>query len=150
MENVQNKNIFDRINDSISQSITFKLISIGIMVMLLLIPKSMISDLIYEREQRMEATVHEITDMWSGSQTVAGPLLTVPYKVYIESEDKETMVESIRYATFLPDELSIESNIVPEERHRGIFKVIVYKAQLRLKGKFQTSGPDVIDHVADL
>ncbi len=140
MEANQNKNILDRINESISQSVTFKLISIGILILLLLIPKSMINDLILEREQRMHETVSEITNMWSGSQTVAGPVLTVPYKIYYESEDKKSLTEAIREATFLPDELDIRSTVVPEERYRGIFKVIVYKTQLRLTGKF--SKPD--------
>ena len=136
MENIQNKNIFDRINESISQSITFKLISIGILIILLLIPQSMISDLIIERQGRMQETIKEITDMWSRSQTVSGPILTIPYKAYYESEDKKTINEVVRNVTFLPDQLIIESDIIPEKRYRGIFKVIVYKTKLRLTGKF--------------
>jgi len=136
MENMQNKNMLDRINERISQSVTFKLISIGILILLLLIPKTMINDLIIERERRMEDTIHEVTNMWSGSQTISGPILTVPYKVYYESEDKKTINEIIRNATFLPEKLTIESNVEPEVRYRGIFKVIVYKAKLRLEGNF--------------
>jgi len=136
METNQSTNILDKINQRISQSITFKLISIGILILILLIPKSMINDLIIEREVRMEETVHEVTDMWSRGQTVTGPILTVPYKVYLESEDKKSIVEVVRNATFLPDQLTVETSIVPEERHRGIFKVIVYKAKLRLSGTF--------------
>lgn len=136
MEYPQIKNIFDRLNESISQSITFKLISIGILVLLLLIPKSMINSLITEREQRMHETVKEVTDKWSRKQTVSGPILTIPYKKYLMTKDKKNIKEMISYATFLPDQLQIESKIIPEERYRGIFKVIVYKAQLTIKGKF--------------
>lgn len=136
MENIQIKSFFDRLNESISQSITFKLISIGILVLLLLIPKSMINSLIVEREQRMHETVREVTDKWSRRQTVSGPILTIPYKKYLLTEDKKNIKEITRYATFLPEQLHIESNIVPEERYRGIFKVIVYKAQLSIQGKF--------------
>ena len=136
MENIQIKSIFDRLNESISQSITFKLISIGILVLLLLIPKSMINSLIVEREQRMHETVSEVTDKWSRRQTVSGPILTIPYKKYLLTEDKKNIKEIIRYATFLPEQLKIETTIVPEERYRGIFKVIVYKAQLSINGKF--------------
>jgi inner membrane protein len=96
----------------------------------------MISDLIVERQGRMEETVHEITDMWSRDQTVSGPVISIPYKIYYESDDKKAIKELARYATFLPDQLSIESTIVPEKRYRGIFKVIVYKAKLHLTGKF--------------
>lgn len=136
METIQSKNILDRINESISQSITFKLISIGILILLLLIPKQMINSLIIERENRMHQTVREVTDKWSRRQTVTGPILTIPYKKYLLTEDKKNIKEVTRYATFLPEELNIETNIQPEERYRGIFKVIVYKAGLSLKGKF--------------
>jgi inner membrane protein len=136
METIQSKNILDRINESISQSITFKLISIGILILLLLIPKSMINSLIVERERRMEETIHEVTDKWSRKQTVTGPILTIPYKKYIESEEGNNVKTLIKNATFLPEVLNIESEVVPEERYRGIFKVIVYKAQLTLKGRF--------------
>lgn len=136
MENIQIKSIFDRLNESIRQSITFKLISIGILVLLLLIPKSMINSLIVEREHRMHETVLEVSDKWSRKQTVSGPILTIPYKKYLLTDDKKNIKEIIRYATFLPEQLHIETNIVPEERYRGIFKVIVYKAQLSINGKF--------------
>ena len=139
METIQNKNIFDRINESISQSITFKLISIGILIFLLLIPKSMINSLIVEREHRMEETIHEVTDKWSRKQTVSGPILTIPYKKYIEGEDGTNVKTVIKYATFLPEVLNIKSQIEPEERYRGIFKVIVYKTLLSLKGSFSIS-----------
>lgn len=136
METIQNKNLLDRISGRISQSITFKLISIGILILLLLIPKTMINSLSIEREERMHETIQEVADKWSRRQTIVGPILTIPYKVFVESEDKKSMNEITRYATFLPQQLNIESQIEPEERYRGIFKVIVYKAKLKLHGIF--------------
>ncbi len=131
--------MLERLNEKISQSITFKLISIGILILLLLIPKTMINDLILEREQRMVETIHEVTDMWSGAQTLTGPVLTVPYKAYIEKEENNTirMQEVTRIATFLPENLNIVVEMQPEERYRGIFKVIVYTAKIQVKGKFE-------------
>jgi inner membrane protein len=136
METSQNKNILDRINEAISQSITFKLISIGLLILLLMIPKSMINDLILERESRMRHTVHEVTDKWSRSQIVSGPSLVIPYKKLVEATENVPAKTIIKYATFLPDLLKINSDVQPEERHRGIFKVIVYKSQLSLTGQF--------------
>jgi len=132
----QNKNILDRINERISQSITFKLISIGVLVLLLLIPKAMINDLILERERRMRETIHEVTDKWSRSQTISGPSIVIPYQKLIEMEEDKGVKTVIRHATFLPEELDITSIVEPEERYRGIFKVIVYKAKLTISGKF--------------
>ncbi len=136
METSQNKNILDKINERISQSITFKLISIGLLILLLLIPKSMINDMILERESRMRSTVHEVTDKWSRSQIVSGPYMVIPYKKHIEASENIPAKTIIKYATFLPDALIINSDVQPEERYRGIFKVIVYKSQLSLTGQF--------------
>lgn len=136
METSQNKNILDRINEAISQSVTFKLISIGLLILLLIIPQSMINDLILERENRMRSTVYEVSDKWSHSQVVSGPYLIIPYKTYVEATEKSPARTIIRYATFLPDALDINSDVKPEERYRGIFKVIVYKTKLSLSGQF--------------
>lgn len=136
METTQAKNILDRINDSISRSITFKLISIGILILILLIPQTMINSLIIERENRMNETVHEVTDKWSRRQTLSGPVLIVPYKKYIDAGDGKTLKTIVKQATFLPEQLKIDAEIIPEERYRGIFKVIVYKSLLLMKGIF--------------
>lgn len=136
METTQNKNILDRINERISQSVTFKLLSIGILVLLLMIPQSMINSLIVERERRMQETVHEVTDKWSRKQAISGPFLIIPYKKIIELEEDKGVKTVIKYATFLPEKLTIKSVIDPEERYRGIFKVVVYKTALSIRGNF--------------
>ena len=136
METGQNKKVLERINESISKSVTFKLLSIGILILILLIPQSMITSLIGEREQRMQSTIQEVTEKWSRSQTITGPSLVIPYKRFIMLEDDKGVKTVIRYATFLPDELNVSSTIEPEERYRGIFKVIVYKSDLEIEGGF--------------
>jgi inner membrane protein len=132
----ENKNMLEKINERISQSVTFKLLSIGILILILLIPQSMINSLIIERENRMRTTVQEVTSKWSGSQTISGPFLVVPYKTYVKQEDEKEVKTIVKYATFLPDSLNLHSVIHPEERYRGIFKVVVYKTQLSITGNF--------------
>jgi inner membrane protein len=132
----ENKNMLEKINERISQSVNFKLLCIGILILILLIPQSMINSLIIERENRMRTTVQEVTSKWSGSQTISGPFLVVPYKTYVKQEDEKEVKTIVKYATFLPDSLNLHSVIHPEERYRGIFKVVVYKAQLSITGNF--------------
>ena len=75
-----NPNMFERLNHWISNSATIKLISIGILILLLLIPTFMITSLIQERERTRETAINEVSNKWSREQIVCGPILTIPYK----------------------------------------------------------------------
>src|SRR5690242_14296967 len=78
MEIVQ-PNFFERLNNWIKESITVKLVSIGFLVLILLIPQAWIQSLIEERQQRADATLEEISSKWSGAQTLTGPALIIPF-----------------------------------------------------------------------
>ena len=121
-------------------SITIRLITIGILILLLLIPVSMIKNLIREREYRLQDAVKEVSSKWGNSQTITGLILTVPYlsytKMYEDDGEKYKLVKSTEYAHFLPEHLSIEGEVLPEIRYRGIYEVILYSAQLSLTGSF--------------
>jgi inner membrane protein len=121
--------------------VIFKGFLIGFLVLLLLIPTAMISDLIEERQFRQEEAVKEVNSKWAGGQTVTGPIITVPFNKRIENSKGET--EIIKdYAYFLPSKLDINTNIMPEERHRGIYKVVVYNSKIDLTGSFDEFNPE--------
>lgn len=121
-------------------AIILKTIFIGILIFILLIPLSMVDNLIYERESRLASVISEISSSWGAAQSVTGPMLTVPYRTMWQDEKGKTYTQ-INYAYFLPDTLDINSELVPEERWRGIFKVVVYKVNLTVSGRF--SYPDL-------
>ncbi len=134
---------FERANNWMKSSITIKLITIGILILLLLIPVSMVKDLIREREYRQNDAIKEVSSKWGEQQTIKGPVLTVPYKTFTkvyegEKSDKYKVVETIEYAHFLPDNLNIKGDISPEIRYRGIYEVIVYNSKIKIYGDFST------------
>ena len=102
-------NFFERANNWIRSSVTIRLITIGILILLMLIPIFMIQDLIRERERNQESATYEVSRMWGESQTLHGLVLTVPYltteKVYDNTERSTFHYEKrTEYAHFLPDE----------------------------------------------
>lgn len=111
----------------LSNSITFKVFIIGFLALVLLIPAIMIQELIKERQESQNAVITEISSKWGNKQTIAGPVLTLAIK-------------NGKNAHFLPENLNISGNIAPEIRYRGIYKVVVYNAILRVTGNF--SKPD--------
>ncbi|MBN1416617.1 MAG: cell envelope integrity protein CreD [Bacteroidales bacterium] len=124
----------EKIHMRITDSVSFKLAIIAIITLLLLIPAGMIQNLIREREQRCKDTINEVTSKWGNSQTLCGPVLTVPYKTYMQTNDG--IVTSIHHAHFLPSSLDISGSVVPEVRYRGIYEVIAYKTSLLYQGSF--------------
>lgn len=135
MENPEQTTWIEKLNDSLSRSVTVKLISVTFLVLLLLIPQSMITSLIGERESNMQDVMTDISGKWSGSQEVAGPVLVIPYMHSVVSEiGKVTRFK--KYAYFLPDSLDIESIVTPEKRYRGIYSIVVYKSDITLSGNY--------------
>jgi inner membrane protein len=119
-----------------TQSLTFKGITIALLVLLLLIPGSMIQDLIRERQGRSVETIQKINDKWSQDQTFCAPLLLVPYTkiVAVDKDKKPVRGDHLLYVT--PKELNISASLSPEERHYGIYKTILYKSDIHFEGNF--------------
>jgi inner membrane protein len=120
-------------------SIGIRLFLIALLSIVLLIPLFMIQSLIGEREFRRNEAVHEVSSKWGKAQTIAGPILTVPFKTRaVDAKGNATTV--IYYAHFLPDDLSISGEIQPEVRYRGIYKAVLYNAKLSFSGTFLASN----------
>ncbi|HKP95723.1 MAG TPA: cell envelope integrity protein CreD [Fibrobacteria bacterium] len=112
-----------------------KMAFIGLLMALLLIPVRMIQDLVREREGSRSSSEAEVTGKWGGTQRIAGPILTVPYRV-VTRDDKGKRDTAIEYAHFLPERMDLQGRLEPEIRHRGIFDVALFKADLDLEGAF--------------
>jgi inner membrane protein len=112
--------------------IVLKSFWIGFLVLLFLIPTFLISGLVTERQDREQAAVAEISSRWAGAQTVTGPVVGVPYMETVSDNSGGSKAEK-RWAYFLPARLEISTRMVPEKRYRGIYKVIVYTTELKVR-----------------
>jgi inner membrane protein len=121
-------------------SVIARLVVMGIILLGLLIPLSMVEAVVSERTGRRNSVASDISSTWGGAQLLAGPMLTVPYECTVTENDGRAR-QVIRRATFLPDGLSVQGSLNPEIRERNLFKVVVYAAQLTLTGRF--SSPDL-------
>jgi len=122
-------------------SYSVKMIIVSGLAILLLIPSFLIQDVIRERISLSEKVKSELYAQWGGKQVVAGPVLNVPFSVTEPGENNQ--VPNIRkgVAHFLPETLKTDGTLYPETRKRGIYKVVVYEGELKLKGTF--AQPDV-------
>jgi len=125
---------FEKINNAIKNSVSVKLLSIGFLIAILLLPQSMIKSLISDRQGNRQSAVSEVYDSWAAPLELNGPVLTVPYIELMEADGQQFTQK--RFAHFLPENLNISGTVDPETRKRGIYNVVVYATELSLNGNF--------------
>jgi len=122
------------------RSASLKVASIGFLALVLLIPLSMIEGVILDRGAVGDEARSDIMRTWGGTQLVGGPVIAVPYERLRPVNQNEQVVER-SWAYALPADLRIEAVFNTEVRYRGMHKVPVYSAELRISGTI--SPPDI-------
>jgi inner membrane protein len=115
------------------QSWTLKIGLLAIMGLFLLIPLEMIKSIIRERQQNSEKVKKEIASQWAGQQTLSGPVLNIPVKIFPSKKDAESYISVFH---LMPESLTINGGVKTEKRHKSIYQAVVYTADLTLSGEF--------------
>jgi inner membrane protein len=118
-------------------SVLFKLGVITLLIILLLIPSSWIQDIIVERQETQQQNIQNVSDNWSGSQLIQGPVLVIPYHKQLTP----TATEQIGYMYILPQDLHIKAALNTQIYKKGLVEVNVYNSKVLLKGNF--NQPDL-------
>jgi inner membrane protein len=140
------------------QSTIIKLLGVGALVLILLIPLVMITGVLSDRLSRRNEAVADITSSWGREQSVLGPVLGIPFQYKFKAvketpapdgkmERREVEETGIGTAYFLPESLKIDGDVQTQTLHRGIYEAAVFRAQVMLSGKFAPPdfGPLKID-----
>ncbi len=154
-----------------------RFIVVGVLALLMFIPLGLVSDVIQERARYSETTMRDISREWGGAQLLSGPLIVVPVtedvtydrkreavdpitgrtlrdeKNFIVYEHYEETVTERRPPIYLyPDRFDLNVSTRSQTRHRGIFAVPVYTADVGLDFNFDfklaeeaLSGDEVAD-----
>ena len=93
MENSENKNQENqkqvnppnRFAQWLKTSITARMLMVGALILVLLIPLTYVNILISERAYRQQDVVNEINQKWGNEVMLYGPILKLPYKTYSET-----------------------------------------------------------------
>lgn len=130
----------------LKESITARMLVVGFLLFILLIPLEFVKSLITERSIRQQEVVREINSKWGNEVVLSGPILKVPYKVYKENriyiektKTYQTETETfVREAYLFPDELSVVANVQSKEEplKRSIYESVVYTADMKVNGTF--------------
>jgi inner membrane protein len=124
-----------------------KLLGVGALVLILLIPLAMITGVLSDRLMRRNEAVTDITSSWGKEQNVIGPVLGIPFQYKFKAvkeipltegrvERREVEETAIGNAYFLPQTLKITGDVQTQTLHRGIYDAAVFRSQVTLSGKF--------------
>jgi inner membrane protein len=114
---------------------------LALLTLVLKIPLSMVGGAVSDRQTYESEAIRNVTAAWGGNQSFSGPLIVVPYQ---HSVDGRFVAETL---TLLPEKLTIDGTVRPEQRRRGLFSVTVYTATIDVVAEFQTKA--VRDLLAD-
>jgi inner membrane protein len=127
-------------------STIFKMLSIAILILLLLIPLMMVRSVLQERLERRDAAVRDITSTWGNEQIVMGPVLIVPFHcikktwkdqwINGQAQKMEVSEPGRCSAYFLPEYFEAAGDLKPDRLHRGIYETVVYSGTLAVKGHY--------------
>lgn len=120
-----------------SVSMGVKLIVVCGLALLMVIPSFFVSGLVDDRTSRAADVKREVSSHVGGPQTFLGPTLAIPYSVPPQSPSEQT-----KHGIYLvfPAQASAEVHTTTEERHRSLFRVPVFQADLKLDANFDLSG----------
>ncbi len=127
----------------LNRSLTVKMVVIGVLILILLIPLVFVQSLIEERAQRQQEVISEINEKWGKEHIISGPFVKVPYikrttSTYTDPNSKETKTSTqyfTSYAYFSPDEVDGKAILDVKTLQRSIYKSAVYEGSLSMNGK---------------
>ena len=139
MENNNLENEYQTENQSVySQNKTMiKGFLVCLLVLGLLIPVPFILNLIEERQGNKEQVISEISDKWSGKQTVYGPFIEIVYFENVKDGEGKTLKQQvIKYIS--ANDLVINGQIDTQLKSRSIYDAVVYNSKLNINSKFMS------------
>jgi len=117
-----------------TNSVTLKIAIVLVLALVLLVPSSMIENIIEDRQTLSKEAQEDINAKWAGNQELTGPILTVP--IVFETNG----IFRTKELKLLPNKLDIKGSVFPETRERGIYSTVVYKSNLQFNGNFDFSA----------
>ena len=122
---------------TIPRSMGIKLLIVCGLALMMTIPSFFVQGLLVDRTRREADVVRDIGTHVGGQQTLLGPVLAIPYTIAAR-----TAQESEQHGTYFVFSAHANATIktTTEERHRSLFKVPVFQADMRLDASFDLTG----------
>ncbi len=120
-----------------------KLLFVGLIAAVLIIPLMLVWALVYDRQNQAETAQSSIVEGWAGSQVIAGPIISVPFTATEEQTTEQNgqtttkTVEVERTLFISANSNEVATTMDPEEKQRSIYQTVVYNAEFTGKANFE-------------
>jgi len=111
-----------------------KVLAIGVVVLLLMLPVANVKDLVSERAGMRAAAIERVADGWGAGQAVGPPILEIPVDWVLQEGDRVIRTRQMFHS--LPVQGAVDATLQPEVRNVGIYTVPVYLAGIKITGHF--------------
>ncbi len=124
------------------RSPAMKLLFVGLVALVLIVPLMMVYALVYNRESQSQTAQASINQGWGGAQVIAGPVVVVPFRTtqtINEEVGGRTVTRNVEVEKFLyisPTENRVQTTINPQERAKSIYRSVLYDAAISGAAKF--------------
>lgn len=130
------KNIYN-----VSKTFGFKIFTILILGLLLLIPMTFINSVVRDRKNYKNEAVSSIIEPIGGVANIEGLIMAIPYMKKVVYEKEITYKRE--YIFYMPNSYNISGDVEINLLKRGIFKVPILNSTLNIKGKFDKYNSDL-------
>ena len=125
-----------------TQTVTAKVLGIGLLALLMTIPLMQVGALVSERQQLRETAIEQIAQGWGGAQVLGGPVLTVPTLSPLTIADSGPLQSAAPQwragsETVLADTLKMDAAMAVETRRYGIYAAPIFVSTVRLKASWR-------------
>jgi len=120
----------------------FKLVLAVLVALALTVPLVSIYLLNFDRQSQMRDATQSITAGWGAAQTIAGPVLVIPYRAtatetVVQNGQSVTRTNQVqRELTLAPEAAELTTDLNPDVRKRSIYRAVVYDARISGKARF--------------
>lgn len=119
-----------------------KLLFVILIAAALSVPLMLVYAMVYDRQNEAATAQAEINSGWGGPQVLSGPIVVVPFRTTETQTETEngkqvshvTEVEKLFYIS--PVDHRITTQVTPEERHKSIYRSVLYSAQIKGSASF--------------
>lgn len=147
------------------RSAGIRFIVVGVLALVMFIPLQMVSDVVQARADYSDATIRDISREWGGAQLLSGPVMVIPVTEDVTYERKreavdartgrtlrdennfivyeyfeETVTEDRAPVFLYPERFELDAVSASQTRHRGIFSVPVFTADVSMGFDFDLSS----------
>ena len=122
---------------ALKTSVLLRLMIIGVLTIVLLIPTLFVSLLISDRQASRTFAVKEVTQKWGNAQTIVGPILTIPVTHQVAGKEGQIHTHT-SLVRILPNTLDVTAQLTPEIRQRGIYRLVLYTTRLSIQADYSS------------